>query len=154
VIIALIVGLLLYLRNRPKPVPVVKTVTPDIPPHVVAINKLKELRDKKLWQQDEFKQYHIELSDIVREYLEKRYVIKTHEKTTDEIFDGLRRMDISDENRNKLRRILVLADLVKFAKEKPLPAENESSLDMAIDFVTASLQQDRPVNTEGGTAHV
>ena len=35
----------------------------------------------------------------------------------------------------KLKEILVLADLVKFAKEKPLPADNELSMDKAISFV-------------------
>jgi len=155
VLIALIVGAIIYLRKRPKPVaPVVKIVEPLVPPHIVAMNKLKELRDKKLWQQEQVKQYHIELSDIVREYLEKRYVIKTHEKTTDEILASLKRMDITDENRDKLKQILVLADLVKFAKEKPLPAENEGSMDIAIDFVSGTRQADKPVTAEGGTPHV
>ena len=153
-LIAGIVGLILYLRNRPKPAPVVKVAAPLVPPDVIAVNKLRELRDKKLWQQDQVKQYHIELSDIIREYLEKRYIIKTHEKTTDEIFEALKRMNITDENRNKLKQILILADLVKFAKEKPLPAENESNLDVAIDFVTNTRQVDKPVTTEGGTPHV
>ncbi|HVV55177.1 MAG TPA: BatD family protein [Mucilaginibacter sp.] len=133
--IALIAGIIIYLRKRPKPVPVVKEVKPGVPYYITALNQLKELRDKKLWQQEQVKQYYIELSDIVREYLEKRYSIKTHEKTTDEIFAGLKYADISDANRALLRHILVLSDLVKFAKERPLPAENEQSMDDAIDFV-------------------
>ncbi len=153
-VVAGIIGFIIYMRKRPKPVPVVKVVAPVVPPHIEAINRLKELRDKKLWQQDQVKAYHIELSDIIREYLEKRYLIKTHEKTTDEILAGLRRMDITDENREKLKQILVLADLVKFAKEKPLPIENESSLDTAIDFVTSTRQADKPLNIEGGPANV
>jgi len=153
-VIALIIGAVLYLRKRPKPAPVVKIVEPAIPPHVFATNKLKELRDKKLWQQEQVKQYHIELSDIIREYLEKRYLVKTHEKTTDEILASLKRMDISDENRNKLKQILVLADLVKFAKEKPLPVENEESMDTAIDFVSSTRQSDKPLTAEGGSANV
>jgi hypothetical protein len=151
--IGVIIGLIWYLRSRPKVEPVVQVVKPIIPPHVTALNQLKELRDKKLWQQEEVKQYHIELSDIVREYLEKRYAIKTHEKTTDEIFAGLKYMDITDVNREKLRHILVLADLVKFAKEKPLPSENEESLEIAIDFVVATKQPEK-LASEGGSTHV
>jgi hypothetical protein len=94
-LIAIIAGAIIYYRKRPKPVPVVKVVELLIAPHLEAMNKLKELRDKKLWQQEQVKQYHIELSDIVREYLEKRYDIKTHEKTTDEILTSLRRIDIT-----------------------------------------------------------
>jgi hypothetical protein len=153
VLIGLIIGIVWYLSTRPKAAPVVKIAKPVTPAHIIALNQLKELRNKKLWQQDEVKQYHIELSDIIREYLEKRYVIKTHEKTTDEIFDSLIRMDIADANRNKLRQILVLADLVKFAKEKPIPAENEESIEIAIDFVNSTKQAEKMV-TEGGNAHV
>ncbi|MDR3695980.1 BatD family protein [Mucilaginibacter sp.] len=151
--IALIIGLIWYLRKRPKAEPVVQVSKPAIPPHVIALNQLKELKGKKLWQQEEVKQYHIELSDIIREYLEKRYAIKTHEKTTDEIFAGLKRIVITDENKGKLKQILVLADLVKFAKEKPLPAENEESLEIAIDFVVATKQPEKPA-MEGGSANV
>ncbi|HZY39591.1 MAG TPA: hypothetical protein VFE53_23205 [Mucilaginibacter sp.] len=153
-LIALIVGLVLYMRKRPGPVPVVKVVEPAIPAHVVAINKLKELRDKKLWQEEQVKQYYIELSDIVREYLEKRYTIKTHEKTTDEILASLKRIAITDANRDNLKQLLVLSDLVKFAKEKPLPAENEGSLDAAIDFVSSTRHTDKALTTEGGGPNV
>jgi hypothetical protein len=49
-------------------------------------------------------------------------------------------MDITEENRNMLRQMLILADLVKFAKEKPLPYENEQSLDNAVAFVNSTKQ--------------
>ncbi|BAU53864.1 BatD family protein [Mucilaginibacter gotjawali] len=152
-VVGLIIGLIWYLRSRPKAEPVVQISKPVVPPHVTALNQLNQLKDKKLWQQEEVKQYYIELSDIIREYLEKRYAIKTHEKTTDEIFDSLKRIIITDTNRSKLKHILVLADLVKFAKEKPLPAENEQSIEIAVDFVVATKQQERPA-TEGGNQYV
>jgi len=152
--IVLIVGLIYYYRKRPKTEPVIQVKKQSIPPHQVALAKLTELRDKKLWQQDEVKQYHSELSDIIREYLEKRYVIKTHEKTTDEIFAGLKHMSITNENRTKLKQILVLADLVKFAKERPLPPENEQSMNVAIEFVLKTQQADIVEATEGGASNV
>jgi len=154
VALALIAGLILYLRKRPKSQVVVQAPKPQVPAHIIALNQLKELRDKKLWQQDEVKQYYIELSDIIREYLEKRFAIKTHEKTTDEIFVSLRHMSISNDNRNKLRQILVLADLVKFAKERPLPNENEQSIEIAMDFVSATQPVAKVAATEGGEANV
>jgi hypothetical protein len=152
--ILLIIGLIWYYRKQPKKEVVIEVAKPGLPVHIIALDKLKELRDKKLWQQDEVKLYHSELSDIIREYLEKRYVIKTHEKTTDEIFAGLKRMDITVENRNNLRQILVLADLVKFAKERPLPADNEQSMDNALDFVLKTQQAEQAVNGAGGKAYV
>lgn len=145
-------GLIWYAKNKPKQEAVVEVAKPDVPPHVIALNKLKELRDKKLWQQDEIKQYYIELSDVLREYLEKRYEIATHEKTTDEIFDGLKRKSITNENRTKLKQLLVLSDLVKFAKERPLPAENDESMESAIGFVVNTQQAEvKEKPKEGGT---
>jgi len=143
-----IAGLIWYLKTRPKNEPVIRIVKPVIPLYTITLNKLQELRDKKLWQNNQVKQYYIELSDVLREYLEKRYTIKTYEKTTDEIFDELRYVEIRDDDRNKLRQILVLADLVKFAKEQPAPAENEQGMDNAVNFVNSTKQVEQSKNTE------
>ncbi len=134
--IIFIVGLVWYLKKRPKIEEVIpKTVNPVIPAHTIALARLNELQHKKLWQQDEVKQYYSELSDILREYIERRYQVRTQEKTTDEIFIGIKYLNIEEGSRNKLRQILTLADLVKFAKEKPLRVENEQSMDNAVAFV-------------------
>jgi hypothetical protein len=156
-VILLIIGIIWYIKTRPKKEVVIKEIIPEVPLHTQMLNKLQELRAKKLYQQD-VKAYHSELSDIIREYLEKRYAIKTQEKTTDEIFTGLKHIEIEQENRNLLRQILLLADLVKFAKENPLPNENEQSMDNAIAFVSKTRQVTAvpPAQTEGGhtDAHV
>jgi hypothetical protein len=128
-------GIIYYLKKRPKNVIVVEPPAPAVPAHIIALQKLTAINDKKLWQQEQTKQYHTELTDVIREYLESRYAIQAMEQTSDEIFASLRYMDISDENRNTLRQVLILADLVKFAKEKPLPFENEQSMDNAVAFV-------------------
>lgn len=153
-LIAAVIGLIVYLKNRPKPQPIVKVVKPTVPAHIIALGKLTEIQGKKLWQQEQTKQYYIELSDVLREYLENRYHLKTHEKTTDEILSDLRRIDIIDDSRRALKQILVLSDLVKFAKEKPLPLENEQVLEQAITFVKNTQQVTVKVNTEGGSSNV
>jgi len=150
-LIVLIIGLIYYLRNKPKAKPVIKVAKPAIPPHVIAVEKLKALQAKKLWQQEQVKLYYIELTDILREYLEKRYDIKTYEKTTDEILDSLKSREIPGESRNTLQRILVMADLVKFAKEQPVPAENEECMEKALNFVQKTQQAAiQPKENEGG----
>ena len=154
-VVIAIIGVIWYLRKRPKTVTIIKEIKPDVPAHIIALGKLQQLRDKKLYQQDAVKQYHSELSDIIREYLEKRYVVKTHEKTTDEIFAALKYMDIANEYRVKLNQVLILADLVKFAKEKPLPVDNELSMENALGFVLKTQQAaELPTNTEGGSERV
>ncbi|HEY4327636.1 MAG TPA: hypothetical protein VGN20_26875 [Mucilaginibacter sp.] len=154
VALAAIGGLIWYYRNKPKKEVKIEAPKPKVAPHIVALNQLKELQDKKLWQQGEVKQFYIELTDVLREYLEKRYLVKAHEQTTDEILSGLRRKHLDDDDKNMLNKILVLADLVKFAKEKPLPAENEQSINNAIYFVERTRQQEQMESTEGGNTNV
>ncbi|MES2276704.1 MAG: hypothetical protein V4592_11830 [Bacteroidota bacterium] len=155
-VILIIIAIIWYLKTRPKKEKVIVEVKPDVPFHIQILNRLQELRGKKLYQQD-VKAYHSELTDIIRDYLERRYVIKSHEKTSDEIFDSLKFMDIDQESRNLLRQLLLQADMVKFAKEKPSPSENEQSMDNAIAFVNKTRQVfTQPLPTEGGgnDAHV
>lgn len=155
VIALLIAGLIIYLRKRPKPAPTIKQESALAKSaHAKALEHLEELRGKQLWQQGEVKQYYVELSDILREYVGERYLIKTQEKTTDELFDGLRHILIKDEDRKKLRQVLTLADLVKFAKEKPTPAENEESIEVATEFVVNTQETIAAANDEGGQTHV
>ena len=80
--------------------------------------------------------------------------IKTHEKTTDEIFESLRYVSITNGDRNLLRQILTLADLVKFAKEKPLPVENEQSMYNAINFVIQTQLVEQTEKAKGGNGYV
>ena len=129
-------GIFYYLKKRSKDNPVLKEVIESTPAHVRALSKLSALRDKQLWQQDLVKDYYSELTDILREYVEKRYVVKTHEQTTEEIIKGLKYKDLDATSRDILRQTLVLADLVKFAKQKPLPDDNEHSMENAIKFIT------------------
>jgi len=157
--IALIGGgiiLYLYFKNRTKVVKEIKVVEPAVPAHVLALTKLQQLRERKLWQQEAVKEYHSELTDILREYLEKRYEVKTHERTTEEIIASLKHMAISNEYRVKLNEVLTLADLVKFAKAKPLPVDNELTMENAIAFVnkTQETAQLPPQPAEGGTQRV
>ncbi|WP_442587385.1 BatD family protein [Pedobacter sp. AW31-3R] len=150
VVIAAIAGLVWYLKKRKQRKPEMNIVTPVIPVHTIALNKLMALRDKKLWQQDEVKLYYIELSDVMREYLEKRYGVKTYEKTTEEIFEGLSHKELTAEQKALLHQVLLTADLVKFAKEKPSALENEEHMERAIAFVHKTQQEPKVKDTEGG----
>jgi hypothetical protein len=142
IVLALIVGgilLIRFLKNRPDKM-IEEEIIPEIAPDITALEKLNQLRDDKLWQNDKVKLYHSEISEIVREYLEKRYQVNALENTTDEILQSIRFHGISPIQTTKLNQILVLADLVKFAKEKPLANENDMSLINAIEFIENTKQ--------------
>ena len=100
-----------------------------IPPYEEAIIKLNELDEKLLWQNNKVKEYYSELTDIIRGYIERELKVPALEKTSDEITDMLRDFHDSDaittskETIMKLKDLLREADLVKFAKSKPLATE-------------------------------
>ncbi len=141
-----------YIKKRRSAQPVFKIRTkPKLPAHVIALNDLEDLRQKKLWQAGKVKEYYTDLTDIVRLYIEERFGINAIEMTTDEIISDLRDANLETDQRNKLGQTLVLADLVKFAKENPLPLDNDNSLSKSIEFVkdTIPAQQEPEEKDQG-----
>lgn len=139
-----------YFRKRSKEVPSIPAPAPHVPAHILALQRLSTLREQQLWQAGQVKEYYSELSDVLREYAEKRFGITTYEKTTEEIFVALRLADLHEDDRKSLRDLLQAADMVKFAKAKPGPAENESNLEEALRFVSATQETVRIQPAEGG----
>lgn len=108
-----------------------------------AIDQLQTLESKKLWQNDQVKDYYLGLSEILREYLEGRFGIQAMESTTDEINENL---ILQDSLKLKLKEVLSQADLAKFAKFKPLGDENIRMMKLAKDFVRHT--KPKPLNQE------
>ena len=123
-----------YLNSRLKH-PLIIKAPPVLTAAQLAFKKLNELRDKKLWQQGKVKAYYIELTDIIRDYLESIYKIQAHEQTSDEIFVSLHQHQLPEGAIDILKKILPLADLVKFAKLEPTSTVNEQCLDDAIQLI-------------------
>ena len=136
-IIGIIGGLIyfLYRRAQNRKLPPKKEVIVIEPAHVIALRKLKELKTQELWQKGSIKEYQSQLTFIVREYLENRYGISALESTTYEILGDLKPVRLNDEWKMKLREMLELADLVKFAKASPPESTHEKLMGYAIDFV-------------------
>lgn len=116
---------------------------PEPTPYEVAITGLRKLKEKKLWEQGMEKEYFTDLTDILRVYLDKRFGINAMEMTTREIMDNLYNSDVKDK-RDYMRQILNVADFVKFAKVRPLPADNIAAYDNAVKFV----EETKPVPVE------
>jgi len=136
IIIGLVVFLIWYIRKRKNNQAVfVRKPKPMLPPHLLAIQKLEELILAKVWQQGKLKVYYTELTDIVREYFDGRFDIDAMEMTSDEIIEALNGKQINNEAIGKIKSVLDLADLVKFAKAQPTPLENDLSLNHCLDVV-------------------
>lgn len=133
---AIITGIVLYLKKRkPRAQPQTIWQKPDIPAHIAAISSLEKLKAQKLWQQGKVKQYHSELTDILRHYIEKRYGIHAMEMTSSEIMEAINGKPDKKEAEEILGQCMQLADLVKFAKYSPEAQDNEKSMEAAFEFV-------------------
>ncbi|MBS1588978.1 MAG: hypothetical protein JST52_05125 [Bacteroidetes bacterium] len=100
-----------------------------------ALRLFSELEQRKLWQSGKEKEYYVELSDILRSYLEERFKIPALEFTTDEILSKAR---FHPEMRNyydALTSVLYISDLAKFAKAQPTPQEHLNAMEQSKAFV-------------------
>jgi len=129
--------LIYYLIRRRKGEPIF-LLRPGVKyqPYEWALMELEKLRVKKLWQAGKMKEYHTELTDILRKYIEDRFHLMAMESTTGEILEYLEdKTNIQKEYRETLGKILVMADLVKFAKYLPLQEDHEQCMEYAVDFI-------------------
>ena len=132
-VLALLIWILIrYRKNKPIFVP----RKPQEPPHVTALRALDALRAEKLWQNNQVKLYYTRMTDILRAYIFGRFGINAMEITSEEILSALEmELNTDMELKTSFTKLLVQADMVKFAKEEPLPQENEISLLSAYTFV-------------------
>lgn len=122
-------------------------VNPDLlrPADEVALEKLDEIKAAKIWKDGKVKEYQTELTDVVREYIGRRFEVHSTEKTSDETLHEMKPL-IEKDLYTRLSKMLQLADLVKFAKWHTTPDENEQALTTAYDFVNET----KLVNDENG----
>ena len=106
-----------------------------VPPHKIALKALYELKEKKLWQQGKVKDYHSEITGIIRRYFEVRFNFLALEMPSSEVLNNLSHIKKSDIIYNITRDFLNNADLVKFAKFQPLPSVNEEMMKQAFEVV-------------------
>ncbi|HET7734087.1 MAG TPA: BatD family protein [Paludibacter sp.] len=126
-----------------KPALDVKSQELLLPAHVVALNYLDKIKQEKAWQQGRSKEYHTELTDVIRSYIERMFNINSLEMTSEEILDQFRLMRMEQKSVYlSLQQILKLADLVKFAKWDATPDEHELSLLNAYLFVNQTKIED------------
>jgi hypothetical protein len=122
-----------------------------------ATSLLQTLEKKELWQKGEIKAYYSELTDITRNYIEEAIEIPAMESTTSELIQGLRaasvkkKMTLSQETIENLERVLKQADLVKFAKSKPLDyeiTEDRNKIQKAILVLDKAIPVEVPVEED------
>ena len=138
------IGIWWYLRNKPKKEPVIKT--PTVSPYEIARQELKALKEEKLWQQGDVKQYYTRLTDILRTYFEHQFSIAALEQTSEELLQNIKPVTILNQQRDKLRSLLAIADLAKFAKLQPTADEHEDCMRKAEEILEWTRPKAGPAN--------
>lgn len=120
-----------------------------LPPHVAAIMELDKLKSEKPWATGRNKEYYTRLSEVVRKYIQRRFLIDAPEMTTSEILELFYRDKETMSVYQNLKQILSLSDLVKFAKLVPIENENELSLMNAYLFVNQTkIEEVKPIEEQ------
>ena len=119
VLAALILAALLLLKRllRRRPAP---AAPPPPPAHTLALAALRALLERKWIEAGEVEPFYVELSGIVRTYLERRFALHAPEQTTDEfIREATSSRRLSLDHQQLVGAFLEQSDLVKFARHRP-----------------------------------
>lgn len=134
-ILLIAAGICAYLILTKKvDVPLIPKKKP-IPPYQLALLRLAELKEANLWQSGQEKEYYTRLIDILRDYLQGRFGINAMEMTSQQITRILQHNEATRLSNERMKRILEIADMVKFAKVRPLPDDNFRAFNEATQFV-------------------
>ncbi len=128
-----VAGLALYMTRRRAQH---RDREPVIEPHVWARARLDELEARRLIEQGKVHEFYVKLSDIVRQYLERRFGMMAPERTTEEFLREARSSSVlADDHKTLLAGFLRAADMVKFALHEPSASESDGALAAARGFV-------------------
>jgi len=129
-----ILGLVVYSVKKRKEIVVEKQIETIVDIKEDALQKLNNLWAKDYVTKNLIKEFYLELTEIVKEYIGKKNNINALELTTDELYYKLK--NIVDKKYNlKLKTFLDNADLSKFAKYIPDIKQINIDFDIAKELV-------------------
>lgn len=133
--------LLLVRHSNRKPVTRRVMIRPKTPPHQQAITEIEKMKSDTPSTEENMKLCYMQLTDILRTYIQERFGFNAREMTSSEIIEKL--LGNSDPSAlRELRILLETADLVKFAKFTASLNEIDRSLMQAIDFVRTTKREE------------
>ena len=118
------------------------------PPHIVALRELENIRNEKLWQSGKEKLFYTGITDTLREYIEHRFGLTAKEKTSSEILEELKTVELDSKSYEELSNLFSVSDLVKFAKYSPTIGENEEAVPVAVRFVNSTFMTQMAEETD------
>ena len=108
---------------------------PKLSPYELAYLELEQLIEANLAETD-VKLFYVELTGIVRRYIERTTPVHAPEQTTEEFLREIsEHQTFSSNERERLKRFLESADLVKFAALHPDKQDVEQSFERTKSFI-------------------
>jgi len=121
----------LYYRSRRKPVE-----PPPIPPWEIAYRRLRELDQRQWPKAEKYEPYYVDLSAVLRYYIEDRFDVHAPEQTTQEFLAAASAVGtFNDSQEQLLSSFLKHCDRVKFAQYVPTLAEMDHCFSVVLRFV-------------------
>ena len=124
-----LIAAIVYWVRRPRPVP------PPPPAHEIALEALRQLVAKDLVGNGRVEQFFVEITTIVRDYIERAFGLRAPEQTTEEFLASIVAQPVVARHREALAPFLTAADEVKFACMTPDRLLIQRTFDTARDFV-------------------
>lgn len=127
---AVIAALIWWRQHRRRKI----TQEPSLTPRQLAELELDRIISRRLSETD-VKEFYVELTGVVRRYIERSTGIRAPEQTTEEFLREIVTNTVfSDDEQRQLQQFLESADLVKFAGHQPAREVAESSIVRAREF--------------------
>ena len=142
-LVLIAIGVYLYLRYKQnKPIISRIQIVRHIPAHQKALSAIDKIKQSKIQNSENPKEYYTQLTDTLRKYIEERFGFSAMEMTSAEIISRLRNTG-DPVMISELRELFNTADLVKFAKYSTLLNENDLNLVNAVNFIDQTKTQDK-----------
>ncbi len=130
--ILLAAGLFIWLKQRRK----MDQTTPEAPPHQTALEALDALRNLNLDDPESVRRFYFLISEIVRQYTERRFSLNATDLTTNEILSrAVSITELTEEPHRLLKDFLQHTDMVKFAELKPTETQIQTCYDQAVRYI-------------------
>ncbi len=142
VVLLTLIGMKLWSMRKPKAAP---PPPPPRPAEEIALEKLEALKRSTLLEEDKIKEFHVRLSEAVREYIGNRYGFDSLELSSEELILALRKVSITKVEYDMVLDFLGETDLVKFAKVLPTVIESKDLLDQSFGFVDRTTPKVRDI---------
>jgi hypothetical protein len=144
-----LIGYYLWKYVLKKPIPFLKVPERILSPYEAALEALNVINHKKIWQQGREKEYYTQLTDVLRKYIDGRFNIQALEMTSSDLLDETKHFQQEyPAAYDSLKKVLQISDLVKFAKWRPVPEENDLSLNLCYLFVNQTKENEEPPSVD------